>query len=171
MPFQTLLQVVEDCDNFPHTSATGTYTLVVGSIIVGRLLSSTVLAIREYSARQNEAPFVIGDGYVTFAKHINTTKERSQVIAEMLQAWREEKKFAALHGWRNELYAAYGDANQQGNIAFVFERAGAPLLGIPSYGVHLNAYVREDDGMLKMWIARRSLTKQTWPGMLDNCVR
>ncbi|RUS19473.1 NUDIX hydrolase domain-like protein [Endogone sp. FLAS-F59071] len=186
MSFQTLLQVVEKCDNFPHALPSylnppksdshddeplNTHVLRVGSAIVGRLLPSTVTAIQEYNARQTgDPPFVIGDGCVTFDEHIHTPEERSRIIEGLLRTWVEEKRFVALKGWRNELLSAYGDMTQPDNIAFVFERAGAAVLGIPSYGVHLNAYIRDENGDLNMWIARRSPTKQTWPGMLDNCV-
>lgn len=74
-----------------------------------------------------------------------------------------------LLGWRNEQFPVYGDATRDDNVAFVIERAGTPLFGISQFGAHLNAYVREPDGTIKLWVARRSRTKQTWPGMLDNC--
>ena len=73
-------------------------------------------------------------------------------------------------GWRNEIFPVYGDASRTDNVAFVIERAGTPLFGISQFGAHLNCYVREADGSIKIWVARRSLTKQTWPGLLDNCV-
>ena len=44
------------------------------------------------------------------------------------------------------------------------------LLGVKQYGVHMNGFVVESDGSMKMWIGRRSLTKQTYPGLLDNTV-
>ncbi|KAJ3100900.1 hypothetical protein HDU97_001840 [Phlyctochytrium planicorne] len=48
------------------------------------------------------------------------------------------------------------------------ERAAAGLLGIRAYGSHVNGYVKDDE--VKMWVARRSATKQTYPSMLDNLV-
>lgn len=39
------------------------------------------------------------------------------------------------------------------------------------YGVHLNGYTVGIDGEVSMWLARRSATKQTYPGLLDNMVR
>ena len=39
------------------------------------------------------------------------------------------------------------------------------------YGVHINGYVREASGEIKMWIGKRSDNKQTYPGLLDNMVR
>lgn len=74
-----------------------------------------------------------------------------------------------IKGWRNELYPVYGDPSRTDNIAFVMERAATPLLGISTFGVHVNAYTRDQEHGLRMWVARRALTKQTWPGLLDNC--
>ncbi|CAG8797303.1 952_t:CDS:1, partial [Racocetra fulgida] len=56
------------------------------------------------------------------------------------------------------------------NLAFVIERSGTSLFGLLTFGVHLSAYVRTTEGKLKMWIAKRSTTKSTWPGRLDNTV-
>ena len=55
---------------------------------------------------------------------------------------------------------------------FSIERAAACLFSIKSYGCHINGYVKDDEaGVYKMWIARRSKTKPTYPGKLDNFVR
>ena len=45
------------------------------------------------------------------------------------------------------------------------------LFGVKRYGVHVNGYSRDENGELRMWLARRSITKQTHPGKLDNLVR
>jgi 8-oxo-dGTP pyrophosphatase MutT (NUDIX family) len=37
-------------------------------------------------------------------------------------------------------------------------------------GVHLNGYVRDKSGTMKVWIAQRSFSKKTDPGMMDNLV-
>ena len=44
------------------------------------------------------------------------------------------------------------------------------VFGIRKYGSHLNGYVIDEDGTWRMWIGRRSRTKQTFPGMYDNLV-
>ena len=49
------------------------------------------------------------------------------------------------------------------------DRRVAPLLGVRSYGIHVNGYVRRDDGIW-MWIARRAADRDVYPGMLDNMV-
>jgi len=60
-------------------------------------------------------------------------------------------------GWRNERYRI-------GEL-FEIERAAARPFGLATQAVHVNGIV--GDGM---WLARRSRTKPTDPGMLDNLV-
>ncbi|KAJ3065617.1 hypothetical protein HDU98_011044 [Podochytrium sp. JEL0797] len=54
------------------------------------------------------------------------------------------------------------------------ERAATGLFAIRVYGCHVNGFVivPGPDGkeITKMWVARRSYTKQTYAGMLDNMV-
>ncbi len=49
------------------------------------------------------------------------------------------------------------------------DRSISTLLGLLSFGQHLNGYVLSDDG-LKMWIGRRSYTKGYEAGKLDHLV-
>ena len=44
------------------------------------------------------------------------------------------------------------------------------MFGVIAYGVHINGYTKNSKGEYKMWIGRRSKTKQTFPDMLDNMV-
>ena len=60
-------------------------------------------------------------------------------------------------GWRNERYRIAD--------AFEIERAAARPFGLTTQAVHLNGIAGE-----RMWLARRSATKQIDPGMLDNLV-
>jgi isopentenyldiphosphate isomerase len=52
------------------------------------------------------------------------------------------------------------------------ERAAVPWFGIKAYGVHINGFIRnENTGEVShLWVARRSKTKSTFPGMLDHIV-
>ncbi|HTI16326.1 MAG TPA: DUF4743 domain-containing protein [Trinickia sp.] len=71
-------------------------------------------------------------------------------------------------GWRDEIYAirnAFDDAP----LAYI-ERAAARFFGTMTYAVHLNGIVKCADRAPQLWIARRSDTKATDPGMLDNVV-
>jgi isopentenyldiphosphate isomerase len=49
------------------------------------------------------------------------------------------------------------------------ERAAVPWFGVRAFGPHMTGYVRRKDG-LHIWVPRRSYTKPTYPGQLDNTV-
>lgn len=89
--------------------------------------------------------------------------ERSKAVAATTAYWRENKTFEMLSGWRNELYPVYGPGNE---LLFSIERSASQLFGIVTYGVHMTAYVKDGSAShgLKLWIPRRSKTKQTYPG-------
>lgn len=98
-----------------------------------------------------------------------TERERSAAVAATCQYWREQKTFAVLAGWRDELYPVYGPS---GSLLFNIERSASGLFGIQTYGVHMSCYTRDliASHGIKMWIPRRSKSKSTYPGMLDNSV-
>ncbi|OCF33070.1 hypothetical protein I317_01870 [Kwoniella heveanensis CBS 569] len=106
----------------------------------------------------------------------------SKVMAEVVGQWKKEGKFPGpLAGWRNELYAIYAHPNSSGlrqntmiggtghNVAFHLERAACALFGLATFGVHMTAFEGEGRDMM-VWVPRRSKTKATWPGRLDNSV-
>jgi 8-oxo-dGTP pyrophosphatase MutT (NUDIX family) len=71
-------------------------------------------------------------------------------------------------GWRNETYAIRNSFDAA-PLAFI-ERAASRFFGTTTYAVHLNGIVEYAGRAPQMWIARRSDTKATDPGMLDNVV-
>ncbi len=73
-----------------------------------------------------------------------------------------------LTGWRDELFPVAESFSAEPLL--LIERAAASMFGIKAYGVHVNGYVKRADGSTSIWVARRSKTKQTWPGMLDHVV-
>ncbi|KAL0243978.1 hypothetical protein I308_105241 [Cryptococcus tetragattii IND107] len=106
--------------------------------------------------------------------------ELGKVMKECVESWKKDGLFPGpLAGWRNELYAIYaspqshafkGPVNKPfGNVAFHLERAACALFGLATFGVHLTAYEGTGEDM-KIWVPRRSKTKATWPGRLDNSV-
>lgn len=94
-----------------------------------------------------------------------TAEERSMAVAPVMAALRDA---GVVTGWRDELFpvaAGYGD-----EPLMTVERAAASLLGIRAYGVHVNGYVTLPTGEVELWVAKRSATKQTYPGKLDHLV-
>ncbi len=112
--------------------------------------------------------FRVNDHGVTLAAKLDGNavppSARTQAVAEVLQSLREE---GHIDGWRGELYPVNRSWSEPALL--LIERAAVPWLGVRGYGVHMNGYVRASNG-IKMWIARRSLTKPTGPGKLDQMV-
>ena len=71
-------------------------------------------------------------------------------------------------GWRDEPYPLRDrDGGEHGTI----ERAASRFWGMLTLGAHCNGYVADATGRpTHLWIARRSLTKPTDPGRLDNMI-
>lgn len=85
--------------------------------------------------------------------------ELNALLAEAALLLREA---GCLRGWRGELLDIQGETGCIG----VIERAAMRPLGLLTQAVHLNGWT--PDGLL--WIARRSLSKSTDPGMWDTLV-
>lgn len=97
-----------------------------------------------------------------------TFEERTKVVEKVLLALKANSEFDQLQGWRNEHYFVRSRFSEMPK--FSLERAGASLFGIKCYGCHINGYIKKNNEYF-MWIARRSFTKPTYPGMLDNFVK
>ncbi|KAH7035667.1 NUDIX hydrolase domain-like protein [Microdochium trichocladiopsis] len=95
---------------------------------------------------------------------------RTETVGKVMAYWRDNDTFEVLRGWRDEPWPVYGSVDE---VLYSVERSGAGLFGVLRHGVHMMAYVLDNDGeghRMKIWISRRSPTKQTYPGMLDNTV-
>ena len=103
--------------------------------------------------------------YVKPSQLFTTTDQQNKLIAKTLERARKNGHFNVLKGWRNELYPVGESRHSRISI----ERAASPLFGIVSYGVHMTAYLKEED-TIKIWVPRRTRNKQTYGGMLDNTV-
>ena len=97
---------------------------------------------------------------------------RSLRVKTTVEEWRDERRFEVLKGWRNELYGVYaGGEYMKGDLLWSVERSASPLFGVITYGAHMTAYTSDSSGAIdRIWVARRSPTKQTYPGLLDNTV-
>ncbi len=74
-----------------------------------------------------------------------------------------------VRGWRDEIFPIVDPASAQ-PLARA-ERAAARFWGTLTFGAHANGYVAGPDGRPShLWLARRSQTKATDPGMWDNLV-
>jgi 8-oxo-dGTP pyrophosphatase MutT (NUDIX family) len=102
---------------------------------------------------------------VALSSRFNTLDLRSAALGAVIGALAAEGR---IPGWRDETYAIR-NAFDAPPLAYI-ERAASRFFGTMTYAVHLNGVVEYPDGAPQMWIARRSDTKATDPGMLDNVV-
>jgi isopentenyldiphosphate isomerase len=109
-----------------------------------------------------EGVFENGGQAFAMNSRLATFDSRSQAMAAVLTELQREGR---IKGWRNEPFRVSADFGAEPLLQI--ERAGAPLFGVTSYGVHVNGYVRDANG-LSMWVGRRSATKPNYPNLLDN---
>jgi 8-oxo-dGTP pyrophosphatase MutT (NUDIX family) len=122
--------------------------------------------------------FEIDSAGVTLSATFDTVDLRSAALGSVIGALAAEGR---IPGWRNETYAIR-NAFDAAPLAYI-ERAASRFFGTMTYAVHLNGVVEYRDsaapdgvsgvssgGLPQLWIARRSDTKATDPGMLDNVV-
>ncbi|CAG4888404.1 NUDIX hydrolase [Paraburkholderia gardini] len=109
--------------------------------------------------------FDIDDARVTLSARFDTLDLRSAALGAVIGALAAEGR---IPGWRDETYAIR-NAFDAPPLAYI-ERAASRFFGTMTYAVHLNGVVEYGDRAPQLWIARRSDTKATDPGMLDNVV-
>lgn len=131
----------------------------VGGALAGHVRHDMAEAIRSAAD-----VFRVGPDDVVLSPGLRTFDERTAAVADVLK---KLEKSGIMTPWRSEPYAV--TITPGGPPLFAIERAAVALFGIRAYGVHLNGYVRTGN-RISLWIARRSRTKQTYPGMLDNAV-
>jgi 8-oxo-dGTP pyrophosphatase MutT (NUDIX family) len=99
--------------------------------------------------------------------------ERIEFLAEANRALHAAGLVVA---WRNETYPllalpADGSSPGAAHLLATFERAASRFWGSATFGAHCNGYLADAGGRpTHLWIARRSYTKPTDPGLLDNLV-
>lgn len=157
----TLLPLVEKVDDFPYDLPSKYHCFRShDGILLGYILP-------EIASRLQSPDFEHQGKNVKFAAM--TFEERNAIIEKLGQLWLKSDEFLQ-HNWRNELYTVYAPT---GKPYFLVERAVSCLLGVVTYGVHINGYVpalESPSGKLQMWIPTRSVDKATYPSMLDNTI-
>jgi len=112
--------------------------------------------------------FAVRDGDVRLAPDLDDARtppeRRTEAVAGVCRALHAQ---GVIRGWRDERYPVA--CSLRAPALLLLERAAVPFFGVVAYGVHMNGVVRRADG-LAIWVARRSLSKPTGPGKLDQLV-
>ncbi|KAI9532715.1 hypothetical protein NQZ68_029281 [Dissostichus eleginoides] len=105
-------------------------------------------------------------GAVSLRPSLDSPGRRTEAVDAVLRTLRQEGTFSCLKGWRDEKYSVMSKFSEA--PLMLMERSATSLFGVKRSGVHINGYTVSDGGEVSMWLARRSPTKQTYPGLLDN---
>lgn len=90
----------------------------------------------------------------------------TDALATMNDALRAD---GLIRAWRDEPFTLFSTAGEPLGVAM--ERAATRFWGTLTLGAHCNGYVADASGAPQsMWIARRSASKPTDPGKLDNLI-
>lgn len=93
-------------------------------------------------------------------------EDRTRLMEQTLRTGIETKQVEGLRKWNNELFPVYGFG---GEHILNMDGSGLDLFGVVNFAVHMIAYVMTKDGV-RYWVPRRSKSKMSYPGMLDNTV-
>ncbi|CBN74091.1 Adenylate kinase family protein [Ectocarpus siliculosus] len=113
-----------------------------------------------------------GPAYV-LAPYAASVEERTRVVSGLVQGLVDTGAIpkGALRNELQDVRSATGKLSVTGDVLFRLERAAMIHFGVPSYGVHLNGYVKATDTEpMRVWIGVRSVSKATYPGMWDQMV-
>jgi 8-oxo-dGTP pyrophosphatase MutT (NUDIX family) len=102
-------------------------------------------------------------GELHLARRLSTSEARSEALVDVVRELADE---GLVGGWRGESFAI--STAPAGPTLFCIDRVAVRPFGLPSLAAHVNGVAAGD--RKKIWIARRSRTKVTDPGMLDNLV-
>jgi 8-oxo-dGTP pyrophosphatase MutT (NUDIX family) len=147
------------------------------------LLPWPALAAAHDHAPERRLPVLVGDAEVgsVAREHLPALAAFAEALTVADDAVRLERPAALAHinealrrdgliiGWRDETYALVDPATLRrlGRL----ERAASRFWGTLTFGAHCNGYVADAAGRpTHLWIARRSLSKATDPGKLDNLI-
>lgn len=129
-------------------------------VVAGRALGSVSRAHLE-ALRAWPAHLAIDDAGVTLI-----AEDRDGALAEMHAGLRAQ---GLIRAWRDESFPLYDPVTLE--PLALMERAAARFWGTLTLGAHLNGYVGGTEGRPELlWIAQRSFSKPTDPGLFDNLV-
>jgi 8-oxo-dGTP pyrophosphatase MutT (NUDIX family) len=146
---------IGSCNNY---DAARVVPLTAGGARIGLLCRDNAAALRRFSD-----VFAVGRDEVELVAS-GDVAEVSRAVDRVVDVLVAD---SCVPKWRNETF----DVAPRWGMPPVFrlDRGAVPFFGTRAYGVHLNGYIREGD-RLRLWVGRRSPTKQIAPNKLDNLV-
>jgi 8-oxo-dGTP pyrophosphatase MutT (NUDIX family) len=152
----TFIHRIEECRRFDPEAY---QPFAVAGAAVG-------LVRHDFTHRLRDFPgvFQVGAAGIRLDDRLADFPSRTRAVADVLETLRAKGEIS---GWRDEAYPVATSFSAP--PLMTLERAAVPLFGVRGYGVHMNGVVG-GGADLRMWVAKRSLTKPTGPGKLDQLV-
>jgi 8-oxo-dGTP pyrophosphatase MutT (NUDIX family) len=124
--------------------------------LIGHISPDFTAYLLEFLAKNPIPHIEIGHDRLTihYARPLELSKSLSNIADQMRQG-------GFIPGWRNEDFAWI---DQDGHEYFRLERSAFRAFGFRSMATHINGYTKAGN----LWFGRRSETKSTDPGRLDN---
>jgi 8-oxo-dGTP pyrophosphatase MutT (NUDIX family) len=141
--------------------------LIVDRHPIGRVCDAVAGELTRWPAL-----FAVTPDHVELSSRLDSMANRTDALAEVVHALYREGLFT---GWRNE---TCGVALRYGaELLFRIERAALRTFGLTLYAAHINGLSANGKSSgnscgkdCDMWLARRSMSKQIDPGLLDALV-
>ncbi|CCF58595.1 hypothetical protein KAFR_0E04450 [Kazachstania africana CBS 2517] len=170
----SFLDVIERVDNLPEDYAISEefkknvyYLTTHTGVKIGFVCRFVVQEMKRVNFRLMEKMFTVDETQHEIRFTSDSFETRNEQIASLAHEMCQTSTIEGVKGWRNERYPVWVDKTPY----VLVERAAAGILGIVTYGVHINGYLYDSvTGEIKFWVPRRSATKPTWPSLLDNTV-
>ena len=124
--------------------------------IIGHINPEFIPYIQE-SLREQKIAYIHMDHHGLFIENANPFL----ISASLTELANRLRQGGFIPGWRNEEFSWI---DQNGHAYFRLERAAFRALGLRSTASHINGYTKEGN----LWLGRRSESKRTDPGLLDN---
>lgn len=167
---QNVLRRVRDVNHMPVDIKASLLDFCVDGIKLGQVRPNMAKLLCSIDAGGGGRPAFgiqwddVSKAYLTLTPACGDTfASRSAAVAVVTQRLKDRQ---IVTGWRDELYPITHSFYDE--PVFAMERAAVPFLGALEYGVHINGLMQRDDGVLSMWMGRRSATKSKYPGVLDH---
>jgi len=166
---QDMLFRIRQCNHVPYLIEQNLLDFEVEGNVVGKTNPFFAAKLEATPFFAIETEKCLNKPILTLTQEAGSTEsERTTSVNTVMKKLATE---GVIKGWRDEFYPVISSFYDE-KVPLLVERASAPHLGVQSYGVHVNGYVKDNiSGMpKKMWMARRSRTKSKYPGMLDHIV-
>jgi len=141
-------------DEAPHS---GSLTLTIAAKPCGTVIPKAAHALKGL------AGINISENTIEIGKNLVPGPELNDLLETVAKTLRSAN---CAPGWRNELLDIWANPEARDLHLGVIERGVMRPLGLATRAVHLNAWSSSGG----LWVARRSMTKKTDPGMWDTLV-